>query len=302
MLTKFNLYQPAAIDNSLNSYQIIHKIIAKMNDVIDEINNIDSKANEYTDEQIRLLKIELQSKFDDIESEIVLLNGRIDLTNSNLTTLENAFNDFRVAITNSVNQLTINVANLSDYVAQTESMLIDYIDTKIDVLTQLIESLQGLKVHGYDGKLMTVQQALDSIINNMNLKSERISFGFITKKVFSENEYITGSGLNLRVGDLTYKELIDGLNATSMSTSLYLTLQYSNSVTATSLLYPNFKEIIKKQLETTVFIFAITIAKHQNNTSYYNYTAAVCSKLYVLGLGYGTNNVDVSSRYGDYYN
>ena len=299
MLTKFNLYQPAAIDNSLNSYQIIHKIIHEMNLIIDEINNIDSKANEYTDEQIRLLKIELQSKFDDIESEIVLLNGRIDLTNSNLTTLENAFNDFKTAITTSVNQLTVNVANLSDYVAQTESMLINYIDNKIDVLTHLIETLKGVKVFGLNGKLTTVQDALNQIVASLNMSRQFLTF-YDLKTYVNNNAYFTDSTasppISVRIGDITYKDLIDGLTRQQIS-AIYLT-KYFGSSSENEVIRCNYLNCCRRPLSSTIAFLACALSQHISpTTSYFATCRAVTQRFNPTGIGYSTMIYDYSGRY-----
>lgn len=289
MLTKFNLYQPAAIDNSLNSYQIIHKIKYKMNLIIDEINNIDSKANEYTDEQIRLLKAELQIKFDDIESEIVLLSGRIDLTNSNLTTLENAFNDFKTAITNSVNQLTINVANLSDYVAQTESLLINYIDNKIEILTHLIESLKGVKVFGLNGKLTTVQHAIDDCI-----KLSRINRYDITIKAikYLMNQTYTYNNVTYNMNDLTFGVLKNIYGINSNTTILDIDGYYFALI---GKIYNNFKEILYKPYIPFTFYFVTGLAaQHNAMSSTPDHERAMKTKF--TNVFAATNTVDINNN------
>ena len=301
MLTKFNLYQPAAIDNSLNSYQIIHKIIHEMNLIIDEINNIDSKANEYTDEQIRLLKAEMQVKFDNIENEIVLLNGRIDLTNSNLTTLENAFNDFKIAITSSVNQLTINVANLSDYVAQTESMLISYIDNKIDVLTHLIETLKGVKVFGLNGKLTTVQQAIDDLKNALNFELNFISFKQLKTRILTPGAQIDPA-TGLTVGDITYANLLSGIRSNTQGGQQIATLypQFTLSNTAESHTFITNYFYAVRQPFMFLFISIVLAASAHTGSSYYGYYTGVSNLFNTTGTGYGRIMYDKSSTYNNY--
>ena len=56
MLNHITMFQPSAIDNALSTMQILHKLITQINTVIDEVNSIDSKANEYTYVQINILK------------------------------------------------------------------------------------------------------------------------------------------------------------------------------------------------------------------------------------------------------
>ena len=65
MLNHITMFQPSAIDNALSTMQIIHKLISKINDIVDIVNNIDSKANEYTDKQIRILIDKIENEFDE---------------------------------------------------------------------------------------------------------------------------------------------------------------------------------------------------------------------------------------------
>ena len=54
MLNHITMFQPSAIDNALSTMQILHKLITQINTIIDEINSIDSRANEYTDEPVNV--------------------------------------------------------------------------------------------------------------------------------------------------------------------------------------------------------------------------------------------------------
>lgn len=288
-LLPFSLNQPLAVDNAISTIGVIHKIIAKMNEVIEEVNNIDSKANEYTDEQIRLLKIELQSKFDDIENEIVLLNGRVDLTNSNLTTLENAFNDFKIAITTSVNQLTINVANLSDYVAQTESMLISYIDNKIDILTHLIETLKGVKVFGVNGKLTTVQNAIDDCI-----KLSRINRYDITIKAikYLMNQTYTYNNVTHNMNDLTFGVLKNIYGINSNTTQINID-GYNYALIGK--IYNTFKEILYKPYVIFTYYFCFGLATQHNAGSATPSHLQTMKTIFTTVIG-STNSVDINNN------
>ena len=65
-LTPFNLTQNISVDNALSTIQVIHQLIAKMNNVVEELNNIDSTANSYTDSEIEKVKSIISS----LESEL----------------------------------------------------------------------------------------------------------------------------------------------------------------------------------------------------------------------------------------
>lgn len=262
MLTKFNLYQPAAIDNSLNSYQIIHKIIHEINLIIDEVNNIDTKANEYTDEQIRLLKAELQIRFNEVETMISGLSDRIDVTESQiqgifseLTTLRNIMNTNFTQIYNRIEEvntsLTLQIQD--NYIA-----LYHYIDTQIEMIEQLINSISENKVFGVNGKLTTVQQAIDDCI-----KLSRINRYDITIKAikYLMTRTYTYSGVTYNMNDLTYGVLRNIYGIGTGSTVISIDGYYFALI---GKIYNNFKEIIYKPYVPFTYYFINGLASQHN--------------------------------------
>lgn len=172
MLSHVTLFQPSAIDNAMSTVQIIHKLINEMNIIIDEVNNIDSKANEYTDEQIALLKSELSVKFDEIEVLINSLSGRIDTNSINIQDLYSRIADLRQIVINNTSFLDNKIDNvelsLTNQMQQAYTTLWHYIDSKVDILEKLIESLKETKVFNIYGRKSSIQNALDDIYKIMN--------------------------------------------------------------------------------------------------------------------------------------
>lgn len=303
MLTKFNLYQPAAIDNSLNSYQIIHKIIHEINLIIDEVNNIDTKANEYTDEQIRLLKAELQIRFNEVETMISGLSDRIDVTESQiqgifseLTTLRNIMNSNFTQIYNRIEEvntsLTLQIQD--NYIA-----LYHYIDSQIEMIEQLINSISENKVFGLNGKLTTVQDALNQITASLNMSRQFLTYKDLINCLPDNASFVDSTAtpaISVRIGDVTYKDLIDGLTRQAI-TSLYIS-KYFGANAENEVIMPNFINACRRPLSTLYGVLECTLSQHISpSTSYYGMGKAIGSRFTGIGIGYSTILYDYSGRY-----
>lgn len=302
MLSKFELYQPAAIDNSLNSYQIIHKLIHEMNLIIDEINNIDSKANEYTDEQIRALRTELGIRFDAIEHDLTALSGRVDLTESDIGVLNRTVSDLRQTVIDNYttldNKIDYEKSELLEQITYNYNTLLHYIDSKIDVVMQLIESITGIKVYGLNGRVTNIQDALNQIVASLNMSRQFLTYKDLIT-CLPDNANFTDSSatpaIAVRVGDVTYKDLIDGLTRQAIST-LYLTKYFANS--ENEIIVFNYINACRRPLSTIIAMFMCALSQHISpSTSYYGMGKAVSSRFIGLGIGYNTVLYDYSGRY-----
>ena len=303
MLTKFELYQPAAIDNSLNSYQIIHKLIHEMNLIIDEVNNIDSKANEYTDEQIRALRTELVIRFDAIEHDLTVLSGRVDLTESDISALNRAVSDLRQTVIDNYttldNKIDYEKSELLEQIAYNYNTLLHYIDSKIDVVLQLIESITGIKVYGLNGRVTNIQDALNQIVASLNMSRQFLTYYDLKTYVNNDASFYDSSAIpviNVRIGDITYKDLIDGLTRLATS-SIYLT-KYMGVSVENEVLHCDFLNCCRRPLSSTIGFLACALAQHiSSSTTYYTTCKAVTQRFVATGIGYNTVLYDYSGRY-----
>lgn len=243
VLTKFELYQPAAIDNSLNSYQIIHKLIHEMNLIIDEVNNIDTRANEYTDEQISLLNTQLRAyinelneitiaHFESVERDILTNKGDIADLKTAMNLISGEFDALRI----DVNELITNsIAALKSYV-----------DLQIQIIMELIEAQNPviLDCYGRPNKLQVAYNDLNrhliksicnspsfaafytyiSTYNHSNVNLTTLNFGDFINTIssipttevytFATNlSYGIAAKLSLFINHKTFKELIDNGNS-----------------------------------------------------------------------------------------
>lgn len=170
MLNHITMFQPSAIDNALSTMQILHKLIIQINTIIDEINSIDSRANEYTDEQIKILKDFLVNKINtDIENTVNTLTEYIDNQD------EKNYNILNTKIDNVIKQVYIDIAKLkSDLI-----LYIDDNDNKIKVIiNEVYEELYNLIKNGndiiyspVDGNLKSTKDVIVDVMNIIQQKN-----------------------------------------------------------------------------------------------------------------------------------
>lgn len=170
MLNHITMFQPSAIDNALSTMQILHKLITQINIIIDEINSIDSKANAYTDEQIKILKDFLVNKINtDIENTTKTLTEYIDNQD------EKNYNILNKKIDDVIKQVYIDIAKLkSDLI-----LYIDDNDNKIKVIiNEVYEELYNLIKNGndiiyspVDGNLKSTKEVIADVMNIIQQKN-----------------------------------------------------------------------------------------------------------------------------------
>ena len=97
---------PAVYEDSLSYYESICKLIAKINELVDTVNNINvdvlNKANAYTDEEIR----KMESRVNDAVNSVIALKQEI----------ENEFNDFKNITEETLNEFSKKIDLLYDHV------------------------------------------------------------------------------------------------------------------------------------------------------------------------------------------
>lgn len=215
MLTKFNLYQPAAIDNSLNSYQIIHKIIHEMNLIIDEVNNIDSKANEYTDEQINILNTQLRAyinelnditvtHFNSVDSAILSMNYSIEQLENDISALQISFNNLAVSVTEQINN-SINAIK-------------SYVDLQIEIVKKLIEA-QNPEVIDCFGHKNKLQSAYNELVSLMFKHDNDITYTRIQQFFANPNH----SAFNVPFATLQYAGYFTAVNTMNIRSYDFIT-------------------------------------------------------------------------------
>lgn len=185
-LNHFLLSQPLAVDNAISTIAVIHKIKNQINDIIDFINNFETHANEYTDEQITLLKNELQIKFNEVETSISNLTNRIDIVDSQiegiyseLTTLRNIMNTNFSNINNHINEIN---TSLTLQIQDNYITLYHYINSQIDMIEQLINT-QNPEIIDCFGNKNKLQVAYNNLIDALMYSNGGGTFEKVLNKI-----------------------------------------------------------------------------------------------------------------------
>lgn len=197
MLTHFTLTQPLALDNALYTGQIIHKLITQMNKVIDEVNSIDSKANEYTDREIAKLHAQINDQLDQLEH---LLQSQIDVNTLDITELKNRADNIHTELERIENKLdqfindtTNEFVEVRNEINTVYHSLIAQMEELRNYVEELIKKMTVKVYSNYDGCKKDIKDALNDVYNyNRRVVGSSVSFGRL-KEFLNANVYITAT-------------------------------------------------------------------------------------------------------------
>lgn len=285
MLNHITMFQPSAIDNALSTMQILHKLINEINGIIDVLNDIDSKANKYTDEQITKLDNKLSAE---INLQVTNLNKKIKELNIYANQLEVMINDVdknckkytdeQINILNNNIQETI--SKIYDDLYDLKIEMKKYSDTlykevliKIDDLRkeiyEVLEKWGGAKIYSpVTGMFKTVKEVLDEFMY-IYLKRHSITYdklcnicniGNIQKQ--SLTVYPTDS-------ELYYKQTNDFVVIEALSDLIYVRPIGASNVTNVYFDYGDGGREITD--ECTIINDSVKIPFDDLKVEYYNY-------------------------------
>lgn len=145
---------PLVYDDSLSYYEVLCKVSAKLNEVIDFVNKFQDSINDYTDQQIAILDEKLTQQIQLVEHNLTV---KIEQTNENLAT---EIKRLEIEIASKVNELYSTLLN-------NQEALYKYIDGKIADLIAKIPDLMGIEVmNPVRGYITSLQQALNDLYDN----------------------------------------------------------------------------------------------------------------------------------------
>lgn len=140
-LNRMFLSQNISVDNALSMNQILHQIINQMKEIVDFINNLELRANEYTDQEILKLKNNLESQLTTLEQtlktytddkideyNVEVINPQLQTIRDTIDTLNRTLND---RITDEVGilnrRINSEVSTLNRIIEETKTYLEDLI-------------------------------------------------------------------------------------------------------------------------------------------------------------------------------
>ena len=167
-LNRLFLSQNISVDNALSMNQILHQIVNQIKEIVDFINNLELRANEYTDQEILKLKNNLESQLAVLEQTLkTYTNDKIDeynleVINPQLTEIRNTIDNVNQLLNNRIDR---EVGILNRKIDSVESSLIVMLNDTKEYLEELIRKGNQLVYSGVSGKKIPIQDALKEIAN-----------------------------------------------------------------------------------------------------------------------------------------
>ena len=151
--------------DALTNYEMMCKIVAKLNELVD-VTNEQSKTFEYLEKAF----IELKEYVDEHVEDVKHLEEAIDIINERLDVLFEQVNNNTLAIENLDSKIDYEIQNLDrnlkDLINQNYISLKSYVDYNYNILNEKIDNIQIGLINIYDPTSGTVQP-LQTVINNL---------------------------------------------------------------------------------------------------------------------------------------
>ena len=151
-----NVAYPSPYDESLSYLEYLSQLHAKISELIEMVNTYESNYMAYTDEQIQMLKEELDGRFNNI---ILLISNNDQAVRSLITNQKTVITGEYTSLINS----TTNTINLR--ITNEIALVNSRITTEINLIKSYIDSgFIDLKVlNPVTGQVSTIQGALNSL-------------------------------------------------------------------------------------------------------------------------------------------
>ena len=188
-LNRFYLSQNISIDNALSMNQILHQIVNQIKEIVDFINNLELRANEYTDEQIRLLNERLQAQLETLEQTLKTYtsdsidNYNATIINPQLTEIRNTIDTLNRTINARIDD---EVGILNRRISSVESTLNKKIDDTKEYLEELIKKGNQLVYSSISGRKIPIQ---DTLFEMGNALKQILSYNWNTLNILKYGEY-----------------------------------------------------------------------------------------------------------------
>ena len=162
---------PIVYDDSLSYYESLCKLVAKMNEIINEVNNLDisnilNRVDEEVDKQLKDVFEQMNILTDRVNGVMDNVNNSLDLYNKQVI-LE--LNSTTANLTTFVNSQLL---TLRKYVDSQDNYILSELRYQIELLKNSFPDLTTVYVRSpYTGKIITIQEAIDELWNNLRVYS-----------------------------------------------------------------------------------------------------------------------------------
>lgn len=162
---------PLAYDDSLSYYESICKLVNKMNEIITEmneldINNILNRVDEEIDKELETLYEQMDNLTANVNQVMGNVNNSLELYHQQVIRELNATT---AELTNFVN---VQLLTLRKYIDGQDNMILSELRYQIELLKNSLPDLTTVYVKSpYTGKIITIQEAIDELWNNLRVYS-----------------------------------------------------------------------------------------------------------------------------------
>lgn len=206
-LNRLFLSQNISIDNALSMNQILHQIVNQIKEIVDFINNLEIRANEYTDQEILKLKNDLENQLETLEQtlktytndsidtyNVEVINPQLQTIRDTIDTLNRTLND---RITNEVGILNRRINSE----VSTLNRIIE--DTKI-YLEDLIKKGMAYVYSSISGLHLPLQDVLGEI---GNVLKQTLSYNWNSINLFKTADISPVGYTDIDSGEYKYKKV-----------------------------------------------------------------------------------------------
>lgn len=192
-LNRFYLSQNISIDNALSMNQILHQIVNQIKEIVDFINNLELRANEYTDEQIRILNDQLQEQLAALEQTLKTYTDdsigtyNADVINPQLTTIRDTIDTLRRTLNERIDN---EVGVLNRRIDSEVSTLNRIIEDNKTYLEDLIKKGMAYVYSSISGLHLPLQDVLGEI---GNVLKQTLSYNWNSIDEFKNISYDTSN-------------------------------------------------------------------------------------------------------------
>ena len=206
-LQKFRFYcqkvLPLVYDDSLSYYEVLCKVVAKLNETIEEVNTFEDALSEIQksfdelaetvteldnlystfettiNNRFDALETELTDKIDTavadatsaIDAKITEIDARVTVlereVDTRITELETTLNEKFATLTNTLqNQLATAIENFENEIELNYNRVVRYVDEQIEEVKEMIPELQNVHLYDYySAQLVSLQTAWTNMYN-----------------------------------------------------------------------------------------------------------------------------------------
>lgn len=261
MLQHFMFNDNLSLDNALTSTQIIHQLITRMNKIIDEVNNIDSKANVYTDKEVEKVKETLTNLINTVNTD---LSKSLDDLDAKLTTeIEINANDIS-KINDNLKNIDKDIDRLEKDIANANRLSLTYYNTLLNIINSLklyvdkLIELMTVKIYSpLSGTQKNIQEVVNDIFNVFSLNIGNVTLKYV-KKLYNDLPQLTIDDEHIYLKNMTFLTVKNFLNYMKSKDHEYIKLYYVGDVNLSSMFTIYVKLKSAKQYSLYEFILLMS--------------------------------------------